>query len=391
MKVTCNAASTNVVSGWRQLLGEYAYFEIISIVLQVLDVAIAAFAIFCVNPHHSNLRGVFEMKDFNALNDAVGAVFGNARRIVGKRPVSGGDINEAYLLTLDDGSRLFMKANVPSFLDNYHAEAGGLKAIRNTGAIRVPSVLATGTDPEGFSFLLLEHIENAGKQADYWERFGRNLANMHRAAAPSKSLSQSGDRLPSKSLSQSGDRLPSKGLSPSEGLLPSKDLFGFDSDNYIGSSAQINEWHDSWVSFFRECRLGPQFQWADRYFDDSDRKKIRRLLDNLEKYLPEPDRPSLLHGDLWSGNYITGNDGHAWLIDPAVYCGHPEADIAMTELFGGFSPRFYDAYRESGLLESGYEDRRDLYNLYHLLNHLNLFGSAYLQSVKRILSRYAGF
>ena len=113
-------------------------------------------------------------------------------------------------------------------------------------------------------------------------------------------------------------------------------------------------------------------------------------MSHLDLYLPEPGRPSLIHGDLWAGNQITGNDGKVWLIDPAVYYGHPEADLAMTELFGGFSERFYRAYREITGLDPGYPDRRDLYNLYHLLNHLNLFGSGYLGSVQRILDRYAG-
>ena len=119
------------------------------------------------------------------------------------------------------------------------------------------------------------------------------------------------------------------------------------------------------------------------------RKRITRLLDRLEDFLVEPAHPFLLHGDLWSGNYITGNDGQAWLIDPAVYVGHAEADLAMTELFGGFAPAFYSAYGQVNPLQPGYEQRRDLYNLYHLLNHLNLFGGGYLSAVLRILNRYS--
>ena len=117
-------------------------------------------------------------------------------------------------------------------------------------------------------------------------------------------------------------------------------------------------------------------------------KRIGRFLDHIDEILVEPEYPSLLHGDLWAGNVITGNDGRAWLIDPAVYVGHAEADIAMTELFGGFPPAFYDAYQERIPLQPGYERRRDVYNLYHLVNHLNMFGRMYLSEVKRIVGRF---
>ena len=150
----------------------------------------------------------------------------------------------------------------------------------------------------------------------------------------------------------------------------------------------MNTAYDSWIDFFRECRLKPQFESAAPYFDQSDQKKISRILERADRILIEPEHPSLLHGDLWSGNVIAGNDGRAWLIDPAVYVGHAEADIAMTELFGGFSPSFYGAYCEAAPMQPGYHRRRNLYNLYHLLNHLNLFGQAYLSSVKHIINEY---
>ena len=152
---------------------------------------------------------------------------------------------------------------------------------------------------------------------------------------------------------------------------------------------QINTPHESWITFFRDCRLLPQLQAASRFFDAADFRKITWLLDHLADFLTEPDCPSLLHGDLWAGNVMTGNDKRAWLIDPAVSVGHAEADIAMTELFGGFPAAFYGAYQEAGILQPDYRQRRDLYNLYHLLNHLNMFGGGYLPSVKRIVERYA--
>ena len=159
-------------------------------------------------------------------------------------------------------------------------------------------------------------------------------------------------------------------------------------DNYIGSSKQINRPSDSWVQFFRDSRLAPQFRKASSYFDSSDQKRIRYLLDHLDEYLPEPEHASVLHGDLWCGNYIIGNDGEAWLIDPAVYLGHSEADLAMTELFGGFPREFYSAYDEVNPIDREYVQRRDLYNLYHILNHLNLFGGSYLWEVKRVLRQF---
>lgn len=265
-------------------------------------------------------------------------------------PVSGGDINDAYKLNLSDGRQIFMKVNRSSGSSFFQAEADGLEAIRATDAIGVPQVIAVGKDQQYGAFLLLEWVEAAPKAHGFWETFGRSLARMHRVPA---------------------------------------DHFGWEKDNYIGASPQINTQHDSWIAFYRDCRLAPQFRRADHYFEPATWKRISRLLDRLEDYLVEPIHPSLLHGDLWSGNYITGNDGQAWLIDPAVYLGHAEADLAMTELFGGFHPDFYSAYREVSPLQPGYEQRRDLYNLYHLLNHLNLFGGGYLSAVLRILNRYS--
>ena len=265
-------------------------------------------------------------------------------------PVSGGDINAAYRLTLTDGTCIFMKANRTASPAFFQAEADGLAAIRDTGAIGVPAVIAAGNDERYGSFLLLEWIEPAPQKRDFWETFGRSLARMHLADA---------------------------------------DRFGWVRDNYIGSTPQINTPIESWITFFRDCRLAPQFKRALHWFDADMRKCITRLLDHLGDWLVEPPRPSLLHGDLWSGNFITGSDGQAWLIDPAVYVGHAEADLAMTELFGGFHPRFYAAYQEVNPLQAGYDERRDLYNLYHLLNHLNLFGAGYLSSVERIVRRYA--
>ena len=292
---------------------------------------------------------------YTSLAEAIRSICGNQRTITDKSPVFGGDINEAFRLTLDDGTSLFMKANASNLLPAFEAEEAGLQAIAETSAIGTVRVLGIGTDPGGFSFLLQEFVTPGKKDRDYWERLGAELYAMHSAPMPA---------------GKEGDG------------------FGFGADNFIGSRRQKNTWTNEWISFFRDCRLRPQLKAAERWLDQRDRKLADSLLDHLDQYLIEPEAPSLIHGDLWAGNVMTGSDGRAWIIDPAAYYGHPEADLAMTELFGGFSPAFYDAYFAYAKMEAGYQDRKDIYNLYHLLNHLNLFGVSYLSSVQRILRRY---
>lgn len=364
------------------------------------------------------------VRQFTSLEEAVHSLFGGGVGIASAGRIMGGDINEAYGLTLTDGNRIFMKANRIDRASFFTAEAVGLHAIARTGAIGTPRILGVGVDETGVigtprilgvgvdetgvigtprilgvgtderdtavagrdgkgtadagtdergaagtgtgernrgrsgaghAFLLLEFIESGRCRADYWETLAVQLADMHRAQA---------------------------------GEWTAGGNYGFVCDNYIGAGRQVNGAHESWVGFFRDCRLEPQWKQAAHYFDRGDAKKITKLMDHLDHFLVEPECPSLLHGDLWSGNIITGNDGRAWLIDPAVYVGHAEADIAMTELFGGFAPSFYDAYKAAGLLQPGYGSRRDLYNLYHLLNHLNLFGRTYYPSVMRAVGEY---
>lgn len=292
---------------------------------------------------------------YPSLACAVAACRGAGVTIRRRSPVSGGDINRAECLRLSDGSALFLKSNARANERFFAAEALGLTAIAATGAIGTPTVLGRGVDGER-AFLLMELVRSGRRAADYWERFGRELAALHRADTAA--------------------------------LVPGG-RFGFLEDNFIGATPQRNTPADSWVDFFRTRRLEPQIQLASRWFDRPSSRSLLRLLDHLDERLPEPSQPALLHGDLWSGNFLTGADGRAWLIDPAAYVGHPEADLAMTELFGGFSAPFYRAYQEAAALEPGYPERRDLYNLYHLLNHLNLFGGGYLSSVLRTVERYA--
>ena len=291
----------------------------------------------------------------DSLQAAVEALWGRGVTIAERQAVYGGDINRAWRLTLSDGRAVFMKSNSRARLAMFQAEAEGLRALRRPGCIGVPEPLALGTDEGlGESFLLMEHLSAGPRVPDFWERFGHELAALHRA--------------------------DTAGL----GGGP----YGFGADNFAGSSRQINTPTARWSDFFRDCRLAPQMKMAAGYFDSGGRRQCERLLERLGRLLPEPAFPSLLHGDLWSGNFVTGPDGRAWILDPAAYVGHYEADLAMTELFGGYPPAFYGAYREVNPIDSGYRDRREIYDLYHLLNHLNLFGEAYLGSVQRILDRY---
>ena len=302
--------------------------------------------------------------NYNSLAGALVDIFGNSVAITETDRLSGGDINKAYGLTLNTGDKIFMKANAKSNAAFFTAEAAGLSAIASTKAISTPKIICTGTDDGedvGYSFLLLEFIKSSGKISAYWETFAQELAAMHRADIA---------------------------MVVSTGSTTASTLFGFSQDNFIGARPQQNTPSSSWISFFRDQRLAPQFEAADSYFTAADREKITKLLDNLNRFLIEPEQPSLLHGDLWSGNVMCGSDGKAMLIDPACYVGHREADLAMTELFGGFPQSFYDVYKEAFPLQPGYEERRDLYNLYQLLNHLNLFGPTYLDPVLSIVGEY---
>jgi protein-ribulosamine 3-kinase len=278
----------------------------------------------------------------------------------------GGCINEASFLQAG-GERFFLKTNSQPPEGMFRAEALGLNALRQPSALRVPRPLAVGApeidddqerDDVVFAhsdeaFLLMEYIPRGKPAPDFAERLGRGLAALHRTTAQE---------------------------------------FGFDHDNFIGSTPQPNGWMSDWPEFFAVRRLEYQAKLA-RDADLADAGIIRaadRLIHRLDDLLGEPSEPpALLHGDLWSGNQQPGPEGEPVIFDPAAYFGRREADVAMTELFGRFPEAFYRAYNEEWPLAEGYADRRDLYNLYHLLNHLNLFGSSYAGQVQAILRRYA--
>lgn len=295
---------------------------------------------------------------FKSLAEALVSLFGTSVAIQRTDRVAGGDINRAYAVTLNTGDTIFMKANAKEKAASFTAEAAGLFAIAQTGTIKTPKILCAGTDDGeevGYSFLLMEFIKSGERRSDYWGTLARELAAMHQADASA--------------FVESG-------------------AFGFYEDNFIGARPQDNAPAATWVEFFRDKRLAPQFKAAASNFSSEEMSRATKLLDHLDDFLIEPKKPSLVHGDLWSGNVMAGPDGKAMLIDPAAYVGHAEADLAMTELFGGFAPAFYQAYRETNPLEPGYEKRRDLYNLYQLLNHLNLFGKSYLGPVLSVVDEF---
>lgn len=278
-------------------------------------------------------------------------------KIQRQRAVEGGCINSAVEIVLSSGDRFLVKTNRSAPEDFFQREAEGLRCIGETESIRVPKpiMVGGGSGGEGADcppFLILEFIDAAPARKNFAETLGRGLAGLHRRRA---------------------------------------DRFGFDTDNYIGSSAQPNPRTESWVDFFAKSRLGFQLDLLrSRGFATAELDaKVQTLIENLEKLIGGRDiEPSLLHGDLWAGNQMADESGGPVLIDPAVYYGDREADLAMTELFGRFGAKFYAAYREAYPLDSGYEDRRDIYNLYHLMNHLNLFGLSYMGGVMGILRQY---
>ncbi len=258
----------------------------------------------------------------------------------------GGCINRGFALTGADGRRYFAKLNAADHLDMFEAEADGLRELEAAGAIRVPRPIAGGRSGKA-AFLVLEWLNLGGRErpAD----LGRQLAQLHRH-------------------SQTG--------------------FGWWRDNCIGSTPQHNAPMPGWVEFFRARRLRSQLELAR--LNHAPRGLLQRgeqLLEGLEAFFPGYSPiPSLLHGDLWGGNhgYV---DGVPVLFDPAVYYGDREADLAMAELFGGYPEAFHAAYREAWPLDSGYRVRKHLYNLYHVLNHFNLFGGGYASQAERMLGQ----
>lgn len=275
--------------------------------------------------------------------------------VVGSSSCSGGCIHRAEIVQLSDTRRYFVKSS-PNAGEMLRLEAEGLNALAATATIRIPKVIAVGEINAQEHCLILEVIESQQKPAtdEPLRLLGRQLALLHRNARSAS--------------------------------------YGWHEHNFLGSNRQSNTTSSSWTKFFAEQRLLPQLQMA-RNRGVGTRELFRladRLIGRLDQLIPENDEhASLLHGDLWNGNFLIDDDGQPVIFDPAVYYGHREAELAMPLLFGGFPAEFFEAYQEVWPLAEGWPERVELYKLYHLLNHLNLFGSGYLESCVEIVRRFS--
>jgi fructosamine-3-kinase len=286
-------------------------------------------------------------------------------RLVGRSPVGGGCIHSAWALTLADGGRLFAKAGPLAALPLLEGEADGLAALAAAADpqhLAVPVPLALGqVEEQAVLVLPWLDLRSAGGPGEPWRDLGASLAALHRRSLEGPLVA--------------GDR--------------GKSAFGWGRDNHIGSSPQANGWLEDWGQFFVDRRLAPQI---DRFLRRAGSLPgasalLGRVPQWLGSHRPEP---CLVHGDLWSGNAGLLGDGRGALFDPAVHRADREVDLAMARLFGGFPTSFFEGYGETWPLPAGHEDRRDLYNLYHLLNHANLFGGTYVEQSERAIARLLG-
>jgi protein-ribulosamine 3-kinase len=283
------------------------------------------------------------------VEEKLAALNGSEVKILSVHSVPGGSINQAARLSTARGNYFVKWNSARLYPGMFSSEKKGLEHLSGCSQLHIPKPLADGNNEET-AFLILEFIESGIRVPEFWDLFGRGLAQLHKC---------------------------------------STDYFGLEYDNYIGSLAQSNRKHGSWSEFFIQERLEPQLKKA---VDVG--KSVKHLVKGFERlYLrlaeifpPEPS--ALLHGDLWNGNYMTGNTGKPVIFDPAVYYGHREMDIAMTHLFGGFDREFYQAYQDEYPLEKGWESRADICNLYPLLVHVNLFGGGYVQQVEQVLRKF---
>ena len=269
--------------------------------------------------------------------------------ILGERSVSGGSINSTSQIKTSDGS-FFLKYNSASkHPQMFASEYAGLELLSSSNSIRVPQPLFY-LEGQQYSGLLMEFIEEKSYEENFWDSFALKLSHLHQQTNSN---------------------------------------FGLGFDNYMGSLPQINTPSSNFVDFFINNRLLPQLKMARDKNEISSLhiKQSERLFEELHSIFPE-EKPALVHGDLWSGNFMSDEGGNPVIMDPAVYFGHREVDIAMTTMFGGFSPLFYQYYHQHHPLEKGWQNRLKYYNLYPVLIHVNLFGSSYLASLEAVLDKF---
>lgn len=285
---------------------------------------------------------------FQALSLAIAEASGEPFAVQSSVAVGGGCINAAYRVR-GESAEYFVKLNQARLLPMFEAEAEGLRAIAATATVRAPTPVCCGVGG-GQAFLVMEHLDLRGGRGACDRLLGERLAAMHRIVQP---------------------------------------YFGWFRDNTIGSTPQPNPRSTDWPAFWAEHRLGLQLRLAaGQGHGGRLQRDGERLIEKIPAFFAtHRPQPSLLHGDLWAGNYAADAVGQPVIFDPACYYGDREADIAMTELFGGFGGEFYAAYRASFPLDQGYAVRKNLYNLYHILNHLNLFGGGYRGQAESMLAR----
>ncbi len=281
---------------------------------------------------------------WTSLSQQVSDAIEQSFQLEKKHEVSGGDISRAYIIE-DRGSRFFVKLNALDKLEMFETELLALQSLADSETVAVPRPICAGQTKDT-SFIVLEYLELVSGTDQQWFELGESLAKLH----------------------QYGDQA----------------MYGWDTDNFIGKTPQPNRWCKKWCTFFSEERIGWQLELAEEkgfHFGD-----ISQLVSTIKQLLSHHKvQPSLLHGDLWSGNIAFVHSSPV-LFDPACYWGDREADIAMTELFGRLPEPFYLGYQEHWPLEKGYEQRKEIYNLYHLLNHCNLFGEQYYAEAKKVLA-----
>jgi fructosamine-3-kinase len=304
---------------------------------------------------------------WDKISAHISEVTGDKFSIDNRRSVSGGCINQGYSIS-SNSRTYFVKINQASQVAMFEAEALGLQQMLDTQTIRVPQPICWGTEGNS-AYIVLEWLDLGGRGGDRsWEEMGRKLAEMHKYTPPSPPLLRGGEEVDSALL---------------------KGGFGWDINNTIGSTLQINNWTANWAEFWAEHRIGYQLKLARRrggHFPQGERL-LEVIPELLAGYEPQP---SLVHGDLWGGNAGVTSAGEPVIFDPAAYFGDREVDIAMTELFGGFSAQFYRGYNQVLPLDLGYEKRKTLYNLYHILNHFNLFGGSYQSQANQMIDRILG-